>query len=286
MSIESLDFLQYCSNDSQERQQFCHDLCETLSIYGFVKLRNSSLSKETIDHLFGFNKLFFDLPNNIKAKAAHSENPNPHRGWSAIGQESVWQISKFEQGQTQNERYRSVVNQESFDQGAADDKLFLNRWVDEDDLPGFRQFMEGVYREFHALHAHLLRAITAGLGLSEERLISKHQSNTSELRLLHYPSIPCSSMVSVQRIGEHSDFGTPTLLLQDSVGGLQVEDQQMLNSFIPVESKDVYEVIANVGDCLQRWTNKSLRSANHRVSLPEGKDAGTDEMLELMRCWN
>lgn len=54
MSIESLDFLQYCSNDSQERQQFCHDLCETLSIYGFVKLRNSSLSKETIDQLFGF----------------------------------------------------------------------------------------------------------------------------------------------------------------------------------------------------------------------------------------
>jgi len=41
----------------------------------------------------------------------------------------------------------------------------------------------------------------------------------------------------------------------------------------------VYEVIVNVGDCLQRWTNKSLRSANHRVSLPEGKDAGTDEML-------
>lgn len=54
MSIESLDFLQYCRNDSQERQQFCHDLCETLSIYGFVKLRNSSLSKETIDQLFGF----------------------------------------------------------------------------------------------------------------------------------------------------------------------------------------------------------------------------------------
>lgn len=170
-------------------------------------------------------------------------------------------------------------DQESFDQGSADDELFLNRWVDEDDLRGFRQFMEGVYGESHALHAHHLRAITAGIGLPEERLISKHQSNTSELRLLHYPSIPCSSMVSAQRIGEHSDFGTLTLLLQDSVGGLQVEDQQQLGSFTPVASEDVYEVIINVGDCLQRWTNKSLRSANHRVSLPEGKDVRTDEML-------
>jgi len=54
MSIKSLDFLQYCSNDRKERQQFCDDLCETLSVYGFVKLRNSSLSKETIDQLFKF----------------------------------------------------------------------------------------------------------------------------------------------------------------------------------------------------------------------------------------
>lgn len=169
--------------------------------------------------------------------------------------------------------------QESFDQGAANDELFPNRWVDETDLPGFRQFMEHVYEQFHELHAHLLRAITAGLGLPEEELISKHQSNTSELRLLHYPAIPCRSMVSGKRIGEHSDFGTLTLLLQDSVGGLQVEDQRELGSFIPVESEDVHEVIINVGDCLQRWTNKNLRSANHRVSLPEGKGAHTDEML-------
>ncbi|KAJ5810972.1 Clavaminate synthase-like protein [Penicillium robsamsonii] len=277
MPIKSLDFLQYLSDDLRERQNFCDELCATLSVYGFVKIQNSSLSKETIDQLFRFNKLFFDLPNHLKAKAAHPEAPNPHRGWSAIGQESVCQISKFEQGKRQNDYYQEC--RESFDQGAANDELFPNRWVDETDLLGFRQFMEGIYDQFHALHADLLRAITAGLGLPEEHLISKHQRNTSELRLLHYPSIPCSSMGSVQRIGEHSDFGTLTLLLQDSVGGLQVEDQQQLGSFIPVESEDVYEVIVNVGDCLQRWSNKSLRSANHRVSLPEGKGVHTDEML-------
>lgn len=52
------------------------------------------------------NKRFFDLPDDIKVKAAHPAAPNPHRGWSAIGQESVWQISKFEQGEQQTDSYQ------------------------------------------------------------------------------------------------------------------------------------------------------------------------------------
>ncbi|RAH70342.1 isopenicillin N synthase family dioxygenase [Aspergillus aculeatinus CBS 121060] len=277
MAIKSLDFRRYRSDDAQERQQFCDELCETLCVYGFAKIRHSSLPKEKIDQLFEFNKRFFDLPDDIKVKAAHPAAPNPHRGWSAIGQESVWQISKFEQGEQQTDSYQEY--RESFDQGAATDELFPNRWVDETDLPGFRPFMEGIYDDFHELHGHLVRAITAGLRLPADHLIAKHQSNTSELRLLHYPAIPARSMGSGKRIGEHSDFGTLTLLLQDSVGGLQVEDQRQLGSFIPVESENVYEVIINVGDCLQRWTNKQLRSANHRVCLPQGTDVHSTAML-------
>ncbi|PYH42453.1 isopenicillin N synthase family dioxygenase [Aspergillus saccharolyticus JOP 1030-1] len=272
MSIKTLDFKRYCSDDPQVRQHFSEELCETLSVHGFAKIRNTSLSQETIDRLFEFNRQFFELPDSIKSQAAHPAAPNPHRGWSAVGKETLWQGSEDENGhQRRTDGYQEY--RESFDQGAANDTLFPNRWVEETDLPGFRAFMEDIYDRFHELHADLVRAITTAVGLSADHLIAKHQTNTSELRLLHYPAIPCHTMRAGKRIGEHSDFGTLTLLLQDAVGGLQVEDQRHSGQFIPVESENVYEVIVNVGDCLQRWTNGVLRSANHRVTVPETMNA-------------
>ncbi|KAL4884493.1 Clavaminate synthase-like protein [Aspergillus karnatakaensis] len=278
MAIITLDFNRFRSTDASQRQEFCKELCETLSVYGFAKIRNTTLSNDLIDQIFKHTRSFFALPNEIKAKAKHPEAPNPHRGWSAVGQERVWKISGFEQNKERTDSYNEF--RESFDQGASNDTLFPNKWVDEHDLPGFRTFMEAFYQSCDELHAHLLDAISIGLNLPPTLLPSKHQHNTSELRLVHYPPIPCNALKSNMRIGEHSDFGTLTLLLQDSVGGLQVEDQRNRGTFIPVEPEDGYEVVINIGDCLQRWTNKRLCSANHRVMLPEGMDVESDVMLE------
>ena len=48
--------------------------------------------------------------------------------------------------------------------------------------------------------------------------------NDTTLRLLHYPKIPEGAEVvpGQVRCGEHSDYGSITLLFQDDVGGLEV----------------------------------------------------------------
>ena len=55
------------------------------------------------------------------------------------------------------------------------------------------------------------------------KLLNK-TGNTTSLRSLYYP--PISDDVEIKegqlRLGEHSDYGTLTLLFQDAVGGLQV----------------------------------------------------------------
>lgn len=56
-------------------------------------------------------------------------------------------------------------------------------------------------------------------------------------RRLNYPSIEKAKIEGGgNRAGSHSDYGTVTLLFQDSVGGLEVQDKQ--GNFVPARPVD------------------------------------------------
>ena len=155
--------------------------------------------------------------------------------------------------------YCSYVEQESFDQGPRNDSLYPNIWNDEDDLPGFRSFMEQFYEQCHDLHLRLLSAIAESMHLSPAFFSSQCGQNSSELRLNFYPSANhCDLSEGNMRISSHSDFGTITLLFQDDFGGLEIESQTETGSYIPIASGGKTELVLNVGDCLQRWTNGEI----------------------------
>ena len=50
--------------------------------------------------------------------------------------------------------------------------------------------------------------------------------NSTALRLLYYPPLPEGFTIQPEQVrcGEHSDYGSITLLFQDSVGGLEVSN--------------------------------------------------------------
>ncbi|RYO79249.1 hypothetical protein DL762_008265 [Monosporascus cannonballus] len=93
----------------------------------------------------------------------------------------------------------------------------------------------------------------------------------TNLRLTHYPPIPIEEMRSgrTSHIAPHSDFGILTLLFQGSTGGLEVGNRSGPGTFVTVPPTDTKEMIANVGDTLQRWTNGKLFGGLHRVTIPE-----------------
>lgn len=129
--------------------------------------------------------------------------------------------------------------------------------------------MDLFYHQCHDTEVRLLEAIAIGLGLPRHHFDAMHTDRTNEFRLLHYPEVSVEKLSSGlnTRASEHSDFGTITLLFQDSIGGLEVEDQNHPGSFFPIEGA-APTMIVNVGDCMQRWTNDRLRSACHRVTIP------------------
>ncbi|KAH7560316.1 hypothetical protein BM1_03950 [Bipolaris maydis] len=171
---------------------------------------------------------------------------------------------------------------ESWDQGATDDELNPNLWAATESLPRFGHFMEKFFHTCHEAEERLLRAVAVGLGLDETHFDDKLTDRVNEFRLTHYPPVRKSDisleMGSQARTSEHTDFGTITLLFQDSVGGLEVESHEEQGVFHPITAAAPTMVI-NIGDSLQRWTNDRLRSTVHRVTIPVNGDAMDDDIV-------
>ena len=62
-------------------------------------------------------------------------------------------------------------------------------------------------------------------------------------------------------MGEHTDYGILTILLQDTVGGLQVKSPAGWIAAPPLPGS----FVCNIGDMLDRMTGGVYRSTPHRV---------------------
>ena len=98
---------------------------------------------------------------------------------------------------------------------------------------------------------------------SGSTLHDAHIENYSTTRVIHYPAYTGPIDDRQMRIGEHSDYGTITLLWQiNDVPGLEVQDLEGIWHPVPYAKNGV---VCNIGDLLQRWTNDYFKSTKHRV---------------------
>lgn len=158
---------------------------------------------------------------------------------------------------------------ESYELGRESDRVMFNIWPPADTIPGFREFFVEFYKILNGVEASLLTSIATGLGLPPDYFDACHKDRSNQLRLLHYPPFEAELLETgkAECITAHSDFGTITLLFQDEVGGLEIEDQKQSGVFHPVPYIPGTMVV-NIGDMLTRWTNDELRSTIHRVRTP------------------
>jgi isopenicillin N synthase-like dioxygenase len=135
--------------------------------------------------------------------------------------------------------------------------------------------MENYYAQAQQFCLQLMEALDIGLGLPEGKLPQLCVPDASELRLLHYPAIAAAELRTgdTARIWPHTDFGLITLLLQDDVGGLEVQDPLDENRYIEVTREQPGEIIVNISATFERWTNGVIKAAVHWVNItPDKKD--------------
>ncbi len=145
----------------------------------------------------------------------------------------------------------------------------VNVWPAVKSFSDFRSTMLAYFDACHQLGMQLHRALTHDLGVAENFFDDKLDQPLATLRLLHYPPRPERFEPGQIGAGEHTDYGSITLLATDDAGGLEVRTRDG-HWISPPNIPGA--LICNIGDCLMRWTNDVYVSTPHRVVNPVGRD--------------
>lgn len=256
--IPSLDLADFTGSDLDKKKQFVADLGSAYNNIGFVAIRNHYLSDDLSEKLYVVIKKFFALPDAVKQKY---EIPGlaGQRGYVGKGKEHA----KGRNTGDLKEFYH--IGQEVEDDDPIKKEYPANVWPDE--LPEFKEIGLEVYRRLEKTGVYMLRAIALYLGLPENYFDDKVRHGNSILRPIHYFPItnPEAVPADAVRAAEHGDINLITLLMGASADGLQVLRRD--GKWIPITALPE-QLVVNVGDMLERHTNKKLKSTIHRVVNP------------------
>ena len=117
-----------------------------------------------------------------------------------------------------------------------------------------------------ALSHKLLSAFAIAMSLPEEYFVKAHEQTKGPgnvLRLIRYPAMEKEPDPAFPRLGEHTDWGTLTLLFTESPG-LEVRPPGDQGWVMAPVIEDA--VIVNIADGLALWSGNTLKSTKHRLS--------------------
>lgn len=241
------------------RDQALEYLAKTARETGFFYLEGHGVTTETQRRTLAAAQKFFSLPFEKKQTIA-LENSRHFRGYTAVGGELTRQQPDQREQIDFGEELPPVPL--GSDTPAWWGLQGPNQW------PETAPELQAVILEWmHTLRGvadRLLHAFLVALGQSPNALDALVSAPFNHrLKIVHYPGQPVG--LSDQGVGAHKDGGLLTLLLQDQVGGLQVETPR---GWIDVPPRpDAF--VVNIGEMLELATNGYLRANVHRVVSPK-----------------
>ncbi|MGH8977706.1 MAG: isopenicillin N synthase family dioxygenase [Acidimicrobiia bacterium] len=226
---------------------------------GFFSIVNHGIEAELRQRLEREARTFFALDGAEKAEIAMTHGGRAWRGWFPVGGELTSGVPDRKEG-----IYFGT------ELPATDPRVQAGL-----PLHGANQFprrpagLRGAVLEYidavRVLSASVLRGIALGLGLDGDWFERELTRDPVILfRIFHYPPATEPAHWEAWGVGEHTDYGLLTVLLQDATGGLEVRTPE---GWIDVPA-DPDAFVCNVGDMLERMTGGRYRSTPHRAKNP------------------
>ncbi|MEU8687036.1 2-oxoglutarate and iron-dependent oxygenase domain-containing protein [Streptomyces sp. NPDC048665] len=262
-SYEQLPIIDLSAADrgSQARALLHAQLHSAAHDVGFFQLVGHGVTRAETDALLTAMRAFFALP---EADRLALDNVNsPHfRGYTRTGDERTAGARDWrDQLDIGAERPARVP-------GAGEPPYWWlqgpNQWPAA--LPELRSAALTWIDRLSAVAERLLRELLTAIGAPADFYAPAFGEHAHpHLKLVRYPGSAGDG--TDQGVGAHKDYGFLTLLLQDTVGGLQVQREDgLFHDVPPVEGA----FVVNLGELLEVATNGYLVATNHRVVSPPG----------------
>lgn len=259
--IPSLDLAHFTQGSPEQKKAFVKALGDAYQNIGFVAIKNHGLSQELQDQLYAAIQDFFALPESKKSRYEHPEI-GYQRGYTGKGKEHA----KGRNTGDLKEFYHVGQQLASIpDSDPVKSEYPENIWPSE--TPALKEASIAAFQTLEKAGKSILQAIAIHLGLEESYFEEKVAYGNSILRQIHYFPIenPDEVPADAVRAAEHGDINLITLLMGASADGLQVLRKDGV--WIPITALPD-QIVVNVGDMLERLTNKKLKSTIHRVVNP------------------
>jgi isopenicillin N synthase-like dioxygenase len=220
--------------------------------WGFFQVTGHGIDPRLLADVFAVSREFFAQPAEAKRRILRdADNP-----WGYYDKE----LTKNRQDW-----------KEIYDFGPSDGEKLEPRWPAGPFRLRFEPVIRAWYANCKALSLRLLSAIAANLGVEQDLLARGFDElHTSFLRLNYYPKYPLGARDDDRPlgVGEHTDAGALTLLLQDRQPGLEVRHGDRWHVVEPRADA----LVVNIGDIVQVWSNDQYRAALHRVITNSSAD--------------
>ncbi|GAM21955.1 hypothetical protein SAMD00019534_051300, partial [Acytostelium subglobosum LB1] len=258
LTIPILDFREYYKQET--RQCFLDRLREVLINVGFFYLVGHGCSPQICDDVINIARKFFDLPSSSKMRM-HMDNSRHFRGYVGLGEE----ITNYKKDNREQIYFSSELEvPKDYVHGESEPFLGIigpNQWPLESEVPGFKEKVLRYQSECNRISQELMSAIAGSLDLDPDYFRSTFEHNPcKDMVMARYPTVTHHN--NEFGVGPHKDYGYLTLLLQDNVGGLQVQAQngEWIDA-TPIPGS----FVINIGQSFERMTQQVYVATTHRV---------------------
>jgi isopenicillin N synthase-like dioxygenase len=261
-TIPVLDLSTARQTDGSFSPEFIEQLRDATHRVGFFQLAGYGAAPGQAEELLATIRRFFALPLGERMKLDNRLSPH-FRGYTRMGTEVT-------QGRADaREQIDYSPEREPVTDYPPDQPYWLlqghNMWPDES-LPELEPAAMAWAELMSRVGTELLQAIAVSLQLPEDYFDEPFRDTPAWMgKLVHYVGSVVEA-ASGQGVGSHADYGFVTLLLQDSVGGLEVLPPGAAEwaSVEPLPGA----LVVNLGEMLEVATDGYLAATIHRVQAP------------------
>jgi isopenicillin N synthase-like dioxygenase len=244
------------SGGTEARQQVAQQIADACTSIGFFYVINHTVPLDLVARTFAESKRFFERPLAEKMRSAATLEH-----WRGFIPPRVVNEGAVLGGSMEIYRLMLDLPEDDPDVLAGVPLHEPNRWPS--DLPGFQAVVSAYFDSCLEFAGHLRRAFSLALGQKEDFFEPYYHKPMIGFGLHHYR--PAASLAEEDfevGVGAHQDTGAFTLLMQDDVGGLEVQNRK--GSWIGAPHIPGAYLI-NIGNVMMAWTNGLFLSTPHRV---------------------